>query len=52
MTNSEKNHLRELCREGNTIDEIRLQIECSDATIRRYLKIFSRKPEKKYYGSY
>lgn len=41
MTNLEKQELRQLCREGKGFSEIRKHVICSDATIRRYMKVFS-----------
>lgn len=41
MTNTEKNELARLCREGHTFDEIRKLVSCTDATIKLYIKIFS-----------
>ena len=41
MTNKEKNLLRQLCKERKSLKEIRRIIDCSDATIRRYIKIFN-----------
>ena len=40
MTNDEKKLLRWYIKEGWTFDEIREEVACSDATIRRYIKIF------------
>lgn len=41
MTNVEKRELRAMCKWGYSFDRIRLLVDCSDATIRRYLKQFS-----------
>lgn len=45
MTNLEKSELRRLCKLGRTFKQIRAEMECSDATIKRYMKVFS--PKKK-----
>lgn len=45
MTNLEKSKLRQLCKQGKSFEYIRLIVNCSDATIRRYMKVF--KPEEK-----
>lgn len=45
MTNKEKSELRQLCKEGCTFKEIRYIVDCCDATIKRYLKIFSKKKQ-------
>lgn len=44
MTNLEKAELRRLCKQGKSFETIRRQVDCSDATIRRYIKVF--KPEE------
>lgn len=41
MSNVEKTELRILCKQGKSFDEIREIVDCSDATIKRYLKVFS-----------
>lgn len=45
MTNKEKAELRQLAKEGLSFSEIRELVDCCDATIRGYIKIFS--PNKK-----
>jgi hypothetical protein len=40
MTNREKNELRKLAKERLPFIEIRKIVNCSDATIRAYIKIF------------
>lgn len=45
MTNQEKRELRQLCKEGLSFKEIREIVDCCDATIKSYMKIFS--PENK-----
>lgn len=42
MTNAEKNELRNLAKNGLSFEAIRRIINCSDATIKQYLKIFKR----------
>jgi len=42
MTNKEKAELRRLVREGLSFEEIREIVDCCDATIRRYIKVFRR----------
>jgi len=42
MTNYEKNELRRLAKQGYSFEEIRSIVSCSDVTIKRYLKIFSK----------
>ena len=37
--------LRRLCKAGRTFKQIRDEVDCSDATIRRYMRVF--KPEEK-----
>ena len=46
MTNVEKRELRQLCKEGFSFKEIRGIVVCCDATIRQYIKVFSKKKEK------
>lgn len=46
MRNIEKDELRRLCKEGLTFSEIRGIVNCSDATIKRYIAIFSREKRK------
>ena len=45
MTNQEKSELRQFCKEGLSFKEIKGIVDCSDATIRSYMKVFS--PSKK-----
>lgn len=40
MTNQEKRDLRILAKEGLTFTEIRKIVDCSDGTIRKYIKDF------------
>ena len=46
MTNLEKTELRRRAQDGWTFKQIRRVVECSDATIRRYIKVFAPKKEK------
>ena len=46
MTNLEKTELRRLVKDGWTFEEIRPVVDCSDATIRRYIKVFAPKQEQ------
>ena len=46
MTNTEKNELRRLVKRGYTFKEIRELVDCSDSTIRQYIKVFAPKEEK------
>jgi DNA-binding CsgD family transcriptional regulator len=46
MTNYEKNQLRQLAKEGYSFQEIQRIVFCSDATIKNYLKIFTKKRKK------
>lgn len=41
MTNTEKQVLRALCKDGLTFKEIRKLVDCSDSTIREYIKVFA-----------
>lgn len=41
MTNADKNELRDLCKAGYSFKRIRELVDCSDSTIRQYLKVFS-----------
>ena len=41
MTRLEKIELRHLVQDGWTFEQIRRVVECSDTTIRRYLKVFA-----------
>lgn len=45
MTNTEKNELRQLVKRGYTFKEIRDLVDCSDSTIRQYIKVFAPKEE-------
>ena len=40
MTNVEKQELRRLCKAGYTFKQIRAEVDCCDATIRRYMRVF------------
>ena len=46
MTNLEKTELRRLAQNNLTFKQIRRVVVCSDATIRRYIKVFASKKEK------
>ena len=46
MTNREKSELRLLAKEGLSLKEIKELVSCCDATIRSYIKTFSKKPRK------
>lgn len=46
MTNRQKAELRQLVKEGLSFSEIKRIAECSDATIRSYIKTFSPKENK------
>ena len=48
MTNEEKRELRQLCKKGDSFEEIRGVVDCCDATIRNYIKIFSPYSRSKY----
>ena len=41
MTNEQKRELRQLVKQGYSFKEIRGIIDCSDATIRNYIKVFN-----------
>ncbi len=41
MTNQEKHDLARYCKAGYTFLQIRGLVNCSDTTIRRYMKVFS-----------
>jgi len=43
MTNQEKKELRQLAKEGLSFKEIRGYVDCCDATIRQYIKVFQKK---------
>lgn len=42
MINSDKNKLRNLAKNGLSFEAIRRIVNCSDATIKQYIKIFKR----------
>jgi len=46
MTNDEKALLRKLAKEGKTLEQIQEYLDCCDATIRKYIKIFRPKDQK------
>lgn len=46
MTNLEKRELRQMVKSGMSFSEILPWVECSDATIRRYLKVFAPRADK------
>ena len=52
MTNKEKRELAQLCKEGYTFKEIRGLVDCCDATIRMYLKVFSKKDKNSWQLQY
>ena len=43
MKKLDKILLKNLCKNGNSFDYIKILVNCSDATIKRYMKIFSKK---------
>lgn len=45
MTNAEKGALIAHVRRGKTFQDIRDLVDCSDSTIKRYMKIFSKDKE-------
>jgi len=45
MTNDDKRELRQLAKEGLSFSEIREIVDCTDSTIRRYIKVFQKKRE-------
>jgi len=48
MTNYEKRELRQLCKQGYSLKEIKeFGVDCCDATIRNYIKVFNHKKLKK-----
>ena len=51
MTNSEKANLRRLVKEGWNFKEIRKMVDCSDSTIRNYIKCFGKFKEEDYTSS-
>jgi transposase len=46
MTNEQKTELRYLARQGYSFKEIREIVDCSDSTIKLYMKIFNRVKDK------
>lgn len=40
MTNEDKRYLKELAKRGLTFEEIKRRIDCSDSTIKRYIRVF------------
>lgn len=42
MTNKEKAILRQLAKEQKSFKEIKGYVDCSDVTIRRYIKVFKK----------
>lgn len=46
MTNEEKSELRQYAKEGLSFEEIRDYVDCCDATIRNYIKVFNPKRKK------
>jgi IS30 family transposase len=47
MTNQDKNELRQLAKEGLSFEAIRRIVNCSDTTIKQYLKIFKNNEKQK-----
>lgn len=47
MTDLEKAGLRSLAKQGLSFKEIRELVDCSDTTIRRYIKVFAPKTPTK-----
>ena len=43
MTNKDKRELRQMCKQGYSFEDIRDMVDCCDATIKSYMKIFSPK---------
>jgi len=41
MNNDEKKYLVYLCKNGYSFSQIRRLVSCSNATIKRYMKIFT-----------
>jgi len=41
MTNIEKQDLRAYCKRGLSFKQIRKLVDCSDSTIRQYIKVFA-----------
>jgi hypothetical protein len=46
MTNKDKKELRQLVKEGFSFKEMRGIMNCSDATIRNYIKVFTPKSNR------
>ena len=46
MTNEEKRELRQFAKEGLSFKEIKEMVDCCDATIRQYIRIFQKKGKK------
>lgn len=46
MTSVEKKILADLCKSGQTFKQIRKLVDCSDGTIRQYLKVFAPREAK------
>lgn len=47
MTNAEKSELRRLCKQGLSFSEILEIVDCSDQTIKLYMKVFSKTKKRK-----
>ena len=45
MTNREKAELREYAKAGYSFSKIKEMVDCSDSTIRQYIKVFAPKKE-------
>jgi len=43
MKKWEKQELRDACKAGESFEEIRSYVDCCDATIKNYMKVFSPK---------
>lgn len=52
MTNFEKRELKHFVLDGLSFKQIRERVNCSDATIRKYMKIFGARNELKKLDSY
>jgi len=46
VTNKQKSQLRQLVKEGLSFKEIRRIVDCSDATIKSYIKTFTPNPNE------
>ena len=46
MTNQDKRELRQMCKNGWSFEDIRDCVNCCDATIKNYMKIFFKKGNK------